>query len=261
MGRIALLLQYLGTNYYGWQRQPREISVQQVLEEAITQVCGHRVTIHGAGRTDTGVHAAGQVAHFDTTAPIPPDRWAKIINSRLPQDILVKESVAVSPDWHARFSAIWRKYRYTLFTARFPNLFVRSLSWHYYYCALDPLRMQSALDPMLGERDFKAFQRSGSSRPHARLTLKEAKCWRDRDFVLVELKASGFLYGMVRLLVGMLVEVGAGRRSLAEFAEIWQERKRHRVKYAAPPQGLCLTGVGYPNSPFQMEEQNFAYLI
>ncbi len=261
MYRIALVLQYLGTNYYGWQRQPKEISVQQVLEEAIAPVCGHRVTVYGAGRTDTGVHAAGQVAHFDTDASIPPDRWAKIINNRLPQDILVKESVAVPSDWHARFSAIWRKYRYTLFTANIPNLFVRSLSWHYYYNALDHLLMQSALDPMLGEREFKAFQRSGSSRPHARLTLQEAKCWRDRDFVLVELKASGFLYGMVRLLVGMLVEVGAGRKSLAEFTEIWQEHKRHFVKYAAPPQGLCLVGVGYPDSPFQMEEQNFAYLI
>jgi len=261
MARIALSLQYLGTNYYGWQRQPQQISVQQVLEETIGQVCGHPVTVHGAGRTDTGVHAAGQVAHFDTDVPIPAERWAKIINDRLPKDILVRESVAVPDDWHARFSAIWRKYRYTLFTHTIPNLFVRAFSWHYYYYPLDPVKMQSALEPMLGERELKAFQRSGSSRPHARLHLQEAKCWQDRDFILVEVKASGFLYGMMRLLVGMLVEVGTGRKSLADFREIWQEQKRHCVKYAAPPQGLCLVGVGYPQSPFQQEEQTFAYLI
>lgn len=261
MQRIALLLQYLGTNYYGWQRQPREISVQQVLEDRIGTVCGHRITLHGAGRTDTGVHAAGQVAHFDTTSIIPADRWAKILNGRLPQDILVRQSVSVPRGWHARFSAIWRKYRYTLFTAPIPNLFVRSFSWHYYHYSLDPDRMQSALQPMIGERELKAFQRSGSSRPHARLDLQEAKCWQDRDFVLVEVKASGFLYGMMRLLVGMLVEVGAGRRTVAEFAQIWQEHQRHVVKYAAPPQGLCLLGVGYDHFPFAREEQSFAYLI
>ncbi len=261
MQRIALVLQYLGTNYCGWQRQPKEISIQQVLEDTIGSLCGHKVTIHGAGRTDTGVHAAGQVAHFDTDSKIPADRWAKIINPRLPRDILVRHSAAVPPDWHARFSAIWRKYRYTLFTAATPNLFVRPLSWHYYYYPLDADRMQAALKPMLGKRELKAFQRSGSSRPHARLDLQEAKCWQDRDFVLIEVKASGFLYGMMRLLVGMLVEVGSGRKTLAEFQQIWQEHQRHLVKYAAPPQGLCLVGVGYPYSPFPEEEQNFVYLF
>lgn len=261
MQRIALLLQYLGTNYYGWQRQPKDVSVQQVLEETIEAICGHRVTLYGAGRTDTGVHAAGQVAHFDTTSVIPADRWARILNSRLPKDILVRQSVAVPGEWHARFSAIWRQYRYTLFTAAVPNLFVRSLSWHYYRYALDADRMQSALTPMLGEQELKAFQRSGSDRRHARLYVQEARCWQERDFVLVEVKASGFLYGMMRLLVGMLVEVGSGRRSLAEFHQIWREHQRHVVKYAAPPQGLCLLGVGYDHYPFQKEDFSFAYLI
>ncbi|MFN3360027.1 MAG: tRNA pseudouridine(38-40) synthase TruA [Pseudanabaenaceae cyanobacterium] len=261
MARIALLLQYVGTNYCGWQRQPHDPSIQEVLEDTIASVCGHPVVLHGAGRTDTGVHAAGQVAHFDTDSTIPADRWARILNSRLPKDILVRESVAVPPTWHARFSALWRKYRYTLFTAAVPNIFVRPLSWHYYYYPLDVDRMQAALTPLVGERELKAFQRSGSSRPHARLEVQEAKCWRDRDFILVEVRASGFLYGMMRLLVGMLVEVGSGRKSLQEFREIWQQHQRSAVKYAAPPQGLCLLGVGYPESPFQWQDQPFAYLI
>ncbi|NJK34811.1 MAG: tRNA pseudouridine(38-40) synthase TruA [Oscillatoriales cyanobacterium SM2_2_1] len=248
--RVALVIQYIGLDFCGWQRQSRDPSVQQTIEDVLSELCNHPITLHGAGRTDTGVHAAAQVAHFDTTSVIPPERWAKVLNARLPNGILIRESAEVPLSWHARFSATWRRYRYTLFTAAIANLFIGQFSWHYYLSPLDAGLMQAALEPMLGEQDLAALQRSGSQRRHARLEVQKAVCWREQHFVYVEVQASGFLYGMMRLLVGLLVDVGRSQLSVSEFTRIWQQRLRHRVKYAAPPQGLCLLGVGYREHPF-----------
>ncbi|MCU0551315.1 MAG: tRNA pseudouridine(38-40) synthase TruA [Leptolyngbya sp. Prado105] len=251
--RIALLIQYLGTRFYGWQRQPNHRSIQEEIETAIASVVGHPVVIHAAGRTDTGVHAAAQVAHFDVVTLIPASRWADVINARLPDDVLIRASVAVSADWHARFSAVWRRYRYTIYTEARPNLFARSLSWHYYHAPLDESKIQKALDPMIGRHHMAAFQRANSSRPHAWVDLQFAECTRQDSFLYIEVQASGFLYGMMRLLVGVLVEVGRGDRSMESFTELWQNERRDQVRYAAPPQGLCLLRVGYPEMPFPPE--------
>jgi tRNA pseudouridine38-40 synthase len=248
--RVALVIQYLGTHYYGWQRQPNHSSVQQTIEEAIAQICGKPTVLHSAGRTDTGVHAAAQVAHFDTSSMIPPHRWAKVLNTYLPADILICGSAEVATDWHARFSAKWRRYRYTIYTAAIPNLFVKQFSWHYYLDRLDEQLIHQALQPMLGEQDMAAFQRAGSSRPHSRLEVQEALCWRAGDFVHVEVQASGFLYGMIRLLLGQLVDVGRSSLSVEAFTSRWQQKRRIEVKYAAPPQGLCLLAIGYADNPF-----------
>ncbi|WP_041699876.1 tRNA pseudouridine(38-40) synthase TruA [Thalassoporum mexicanum] len=248
--RIALKIQYLGNGYNGWQRQTNEPSVQETIENLLTQVCGDKIVLHAAGRTDTGVHAAAQVAHFDTSSPIPAHKWAKVLSDRLPENILVRESVAVSPSWHARFSASWRRYRYVIYTAKLPNLFIQDYSWHFYRDRLDRDLIQQALAPMIGEQDLAAFQRAGSKRAHSRLNVHEAICWRDQDFIYIEVQASGFLYGMMRLLVGTLVDVGRSRLSVAEFTNIWQKRQRSAIKYAAPPQGLCLLQIGYPDNPF-----------
>ena len=251
--RVALVIQYLGTHFHGWQYQPHHRSVQEEIEQALAKVVGCAVRIHGAGRTDTGVHAAAQVAHFDAPARIPAHRWANILNARLPEDILIRASAAVEPSWHARFSATWRRYRYTLYTDPIPNLFVRSFSWHYYYEPLDEDLIQQALDPLVGRFHLAAFHRAGSSRPHSWVDVQAAECQRQGSFVSIEVQASGFLYGMMRLLVGMLVQVGRGIRSPLSFTEIWQAQRREQVKYAAPPQGLCLLRVGYPDFPFLPE--------
>lgn len=251
--RIALLIQYLGTRFYGWQRQPNHRSVQEEIETAIASVVGHPVVIHAAGRTDTGVHAAAQVAHFDVMTLIPAHRWADVINARLPDDVLIRASAQVPADWHARFSASWRRYRYTIYTEARPNLFARSLSWHYYHAPLDESKMQQALAPMIGRHHMAAFQRANSSRPHAWVDLQFAECIRQDSFLYIEVQASGFLYGMMRLLVGLLVEVGRGDRSVESFTQLWQNERRHEVRYAAPPQGLCLLRVGYPDMPFPPE--------
>ncbi|MGV0023832.1 tRNA pseudouridine(38-40) synthase TruA [Phormidesmis priestleyi] len=248
--RIALVIQYLGTRFHGWQRQPNQRTVQEEIETALRSVLNRPVVIHAAGRTDTGVHAAAQVAHFDAETLIPAHRWADVLNSRLPDDILIRASASVNSTWHARFSAMWRRYRYTLFTDARPNLFVTPYAWHYYYEPLDETLIQKALDPMVGRHHLAAFHRAGSSRPHSWVDVQSAECQRQGAFLYIEVQASGFLYGMMRLLVGLLVQVGRGERSPDDFTQLWTAERREEVKYAAPSQGLCLLRVGYPDSPF-----------
>lgn len=248
--RVALVIQYLGSFFHGWQRQLHQRTVQQEMEEIISSFLGHPVVLHAAGRTDAGVHAAAQVAHFDAPSLIPAHRWADILNSRLPQDIVVRASAVVPQGWHARFSAIWRRYRYTIYTDSRPNLFIRPFVWHYYQSALDESLMQEALVPLVGRHHLAAFHRAGSKRPHSWVDMQVAECTRRGALVQIELQSSGFLYGMVRLLVGMLVDVGRKQLSPSEFTEIWANQRRDLVKYAAPPQGLCLLRVGYTDFPF-----------
>ncbi|MBM5816357.1 MAG: tRNA pseudouridine(38-40) synthase TruA [Cyanobacteria bacterium K_Offshore_surface_m2_239] len=249
--RIALCLQYDGSAFQGWQRQPRHTSVQQTLEEAILQLdpaASPRVI--AAGRTDSGVHAAAQVVHFDAMGPIPPLRWPKALNGRLPSTIRVRAAAAVADDWHACFSARYRRYRYTLHNGRTPNLFLAPWSWHRYQVRLEERSMAACLESLLGEHDFSAFQRAGSRRAHAITTVQEVALERQGDLLVVEIQASGFLYGMVRLIMGQLVAVGEGRLPPAEFVSRWRRRARDEVREAAPPQGLCLLRVGYPEPIF-----------
>ncbi|MEO1146139.1 MAG: tRNA pseudouridine(38-40) synthase TruA [Cyanobacteria bacterium J06638_22] len=248
--RVALVIQYQGTHFCGWQWQPNQRTVQEEIESVIQSVVKHPVRIHAAGRTDTGVHAAAQVAHFDVKTVIPPHRWADILNHRLPSDIVIRGAAGVTSSWHARFSALWRRYRYTIYTDKRPNLFVRPYSWHYYHEPLDASKMQAALLPMLGRQHLAAFHRAGSRRSHSWVDVHDVACIERKPFIQIEIQASGFLYGMVRLLVGLLVEVGRGLRSPDEFTQLWQEQRRDQVKYAAPPQGLCLLRVGYEHFPF-----------
>jgi tRNA pseudouridine38-40 synthase len=249
--RIALCLQYDGSAYCGWQRQPRDPSVQETLEGALAQLdrLGSAVAV-AAGRTDSGVHASGQVVHFDTAGPIPAHRWPAALNGRLPASIRVRAAAAVPADWHACFSASYRRYRYCLYNARTPNLFLAPWSWHRYRLRLDEGLMRRALEGMLGRHDFAAFERAGSSRSHSVTTLQEVQVQRLGDLITVELQASGFLYGMVRLVMGQLVAVAEGRLSLETFEQRWRTRARASVKEAAPPQGLCLIRVGYPQELF-----------
>ncbi len=252
MQRIALVIQYVGTDFHGWQRQPHQRTVQEELETTISSVLQGPVTLHGAGRTDSGVHAAAQVAHFDAESPIPAHRWRDILNSRLPKDILIRAAAQVEPTWHARFSALWRRYRYTLYTDPIPNLFVNPFAWHLYHAPLDESLIQAALNPLVGRYHLAAFHRAGSSRPHSWVDVQAVECQRSGNFVYIEVQASGFLYGMMRLLVGLLVQVGKGERSLENFQDIWVQERREVVKYAAPAHGLCLLRVGYPEFLFPL---------
>ncbi|MEL6471823.1 MAG: tRNA pseudouridine(38-40) synthase TruA [Cyanobacteria bacterium J06623_4] len=254
--RVALVIQYKGSDFNGWQRQSAEQAVRTVqaeIETAIAIVLGQRAPLIGAGRTDTGVHAAAQVAHFAAPAAIPAERWATILNDRLDNDIVIRASAAVADNWHAQFSAEWRRYRYLFYTGRYPNLFVQPFVWHYYYQPLNAALMREALAPMVGYHNLAAFHRAGSDRTHSWVELQQTQCDRLGQFVQVELQANGFLYGMVRLVMGLVVQVGRGQLSPKEFTNIWQNQRRDLVKYSAPPQGLCLLRVGYPDFPFEPE--------
>lgn len=248
--RIALVIQYQGTHFHGWQRQPKHRTVQAEIENALSQVLKRKVNLHGAGRTDAGVHGAGQIAHFDTTEFIPPEKWATILNQMLPDDLLIRASAEMPNHWHARFSACWRRYRYTLYVDRTPNLFLKPYSWHYYYDPLDETLIQQALDSLIGKHNLSAFRRANSDRTHSWVTVQDVCCYRNGPLIHLEIQADGFLYGMVRLLVGLLVEVGRGKLPIQTFQEIWRNNRRDLVKYSAPAQGLCFLRVGYPYFPF-----------
>ncbi len=251
--RVALVIQYQGTYFHGWQWQPKYCSVQEEIEKAISGVVGDKVTLHGAGRTDSGVHAAAQVAHFNVVSKIPPSKWATILNGYLPEGILIRSSAGVSNDWHARFDATYRRYRYTLYNDKLPNLFIKPFSWHYYHAPLDETLIAAALQPLLGKHHLAAFHRANSGRKHSWVNVQDVECYRRGALVHIEIQADGFLYGMVRLLVGMLVQVATGKRTKEDFTQIWQQERRDEVKYAAPPQGLCLLRVGYDDFPFPPE--------
>ena len=211
---------------------------------------GFQGVVTAAGRTDAGVHAAAQVVHVDVSSPIPAHRWPKALNGCLPADIRVLEARAVVSQWHACFSACWRRYRYLVYNNPVPDLFLRTTSWHRYKAPLDEQRMAAALQPLLGHHDFRAFQRAGSSRAHARTTVQAVDVQRWGDVVAVDVQCSGFLYGMMRLLVGQLVAVGEGCLPLSVFEQRWRLGKREEVREAAPPQGLCFMGVGYEPAIF-----------
>ena len=253
--RIALVIQYDGSFFKGWQNQNDSITVQGTLEEKIGELDQSKpVKVIAAGRTDSGVHASGQVVHFDYSGPIPIHKWASALNGRLPLSIKVLEAVSVPSDWHACYSAKYRRYRYSIFNGSYPNLFLQKITWHKYRFKLDVNLMNQALTDLLGLHDFAAFQKAGSNRSNSLTTVQDVSIFRQGDIVTVEIQASGFLYGMVRLLMGQLVAVGEKRLSLEKFRYRWRKGLRSEVKEAAPPHGLCLIRVGYEEKIFSKEK-------
>ena len=256
MKRIALLIQYDGTNYSGWQRQKNATTVQQVLETALLKISHHVVKTFASGRTDAGVHASGQVIHFDIDCVIPGNRYAYILNGILPSTIRILESVEVKDDWHACYSTIYRHYRYVINNSKFSNLFINNWSWHRYQKVLDEDLMSNASKKMEGEHDFFAFQKSGSNRLTSITKIKNIDIKRVEDLILVDIKATGFLYGMVRLIIGQLVLVGEKKISPEIFTDRWVNKKKNDVKESAPAKGLCFVNAVYEENVFKKINNN-----
>ena len=256
MKRVALLVQYDGSNYSGWQRQKNATTVQEILERALFKITNNSVKTFAAGRTDAGVHASGQVVHFDVDCVIPGNRYSDILNTFLPPTIRILESVEVQDNWHACYSAMYRHYRYVINNSKFPNLFINNWSWHRYQKALDEVLMLKASKRMEGEHDFFAFQKSGSSRKTSITKINNIDIKRVQDLILIDIKATGFLYGMVRLIVGQLVLVGEKKISPEIYTDRWKYKKKNDVKESAPAKGLCFVNAVYEENVFKKIDKN-----
>ncbi|MDI3481417.1 MAG: tRNA pseudouridine38-40 synthase [Tepidanaerobacteraceae bacterium] len=241
---VELLLEYDGTSYHGWQRQKNACSVQETLEEAIGSVTGEKVKVVGAGRTDAGVHALGQVANFKTNTRIPLEKLPYAINSRLPEDIVVKRARMVPEDFHARLSAKAKVYAYTIYNAPFPSPLLRKFAY-FFPIKLDVDAMKQAAAYFLGIHDFSAFRAQGSPVKSSVRHIFRLDVERTGDIIKIEVEANGFLYNMVRIISGTLLEVGLGRIFPQEVASIIASGDRIRAGRTLPPQGLCLVRVIY----------------
>lgn len=242
--RIALGLEYDGAGFFGWQSQPGGNTVQDVLEHALTKVAGVPVQVVCAGRTDAGVHASAQVVHFDVAVERPPTAWVRGTNAHLPASVAVRWAVPVDADFHARFAARARAYRYLLLNRpERPGLLAGKLGWC--HRPLDVAAMQAAAACLVGEHDFSSFRAAGCQAKTPVKTLYRFDIARDADLVIFDCCANAFLHHMVRNLVGALVYVGMGRETPAGFARLLAARDRRLGAPTYAPDGLYLTGVDY----------------
>ncbi len=243
--RVALGIEYDGSAFSGWQTQAHARTVQSELESALSKVAAQPITLVCAGRTDAGVHATAQVAHFDSEVERPMRGWVFGANANLTRDVAVRWAQPVDNDFHARFSACSRAYRYVILNrpAR-SGLWAHKVTWE---CrVLDAVAMAEAATPLLGEHDFTSFRAAGcqAKQPIRRLTKLTVE--RDGEFVLVDVKANGFLHHMVRNIVGCLLEVGRGERPTRWLHEVLTHRDRRLAGMTAPADGLYLVRVDYP---------------
>ena len=242
---FRLLIAYDGTRYQGWQRQAQAPTVQGTIEGILRRVTRETVTLIGAGRTDAGVHAWGQVAHFHTRTDLTQERLWKALQGLLPSDIVARSLAEAPQDFHARFGARLKTYDYYLWTRTWPVPFFRSYSW-WIRSPLDRSLMERGLTGILGKKDFSAFQTSGSQVAHTVRTMFRAGLVQaPRGWLRLRFQADGFLRHMVRNIVGGIVRLGLGRLTLEEWQEIIQSGERSRAGEMAPAQGLFLRKVIY----------------
>ena len=249
MKRILLTVEYDGTAYAGWQRQINGIAVQQVLEEKLSRACGEAIRVTGASRTDAGVHAAGQRVHFDTGCTIPPDRFPFVLNTILPGDIRVHEGREVPPDFHARFLSDGKRYTYRVINNRHGSAILRRTHVHVPVpLALSPMR--EAAQDLLGTHDFTAFQAAGGTAKTTWRTIRSVELRQEGDCFTFVIEGNAFLYNMVRIIAGTLIDIGHGKRGVDAFRRALETQDRLELGPTAPPHGLELTRVDYPALAF-----------
>lgn len=243
--RIALGIEYDGSKYYGWQRQNEVRSVQEKLEKALSQVANEPINVHCAGRTDAGVHATGQVVHFETRAVRKDAAWTLGVNANLPGDIAVRWVKPVADDFHARFSATARRYRYVIYNHRLRPAVLQQGVTHY-HLPLDADRMQRAAQSLIGENDFTSFRAVQCQSRTPWRNVLHITVTRFGAYVVVEIKANAFVHHMVRNIVGSLMEVGCGHQDETWMAHLLSVKDRTKAAATAKAEGLYLVSVDYP---------------
>lgn len=257
--KIAMCVAYQGTSYHGWQAQTEHVSVQRTVEQALSQMANHPVSVCCAGRTDAGVHASKQVFHFETSTTRELFQWVQGTNFYLPQDIRMLNATVVDDDFSARFSAIARVYHYVIHIQAIDSVFLRDLTT---ICRqeIDVASMQEASLALLGEHDFSAFRGSRCQSLSPVRTLHSIRIHRNGDFVFITFKANAFLHHMVRNMVGSLLEIGLSKRKPVWLEEVLFSKDRRYAGVMAPPNGLYLADVIYPE-PYIFPAAPFPFII
>ena len=252
MRRIKLTVAYDGTNYCGWQVQPNGITIEEVLNKAICTLTGEEIAVIGASRTDSGVHAMGNIAVFDTGSRIPAERFSYALNQRLPEDIVVTKSEEVSLDWHPRYQNSLKTYEYHILNTKTPVPTKRLYNCFVSF-DLDVNRMRQGAQYLLGEHDFAAFC---CIRTNAKTTVRTVTDLQIQqnplkpEEITIRITGNGFLYNMVRIIAGVLIRVGRGFYEPEKVLELLEGRERKKEAVTAPPQGLCLMEIVYENDGF-----------
>lgn len=245
MARIAFGIEYCGSDFIGWQTQDQGRTVQQAVEKALSIVADHAVTVQCAGRTDTGVHALHQVAHMDTEADRKMHSWILGANVNLPLDVNICWAMPVEDDFHARFSAIKRSYRYIILNRSARSSVVHNkVSWEARY--LDEKLMARAAEYLVGEHDFSSYRAVACQAKSPMRTISRLELFRKENYIVIDIEANAFLHHMVRNIAGVLMEIGMGKRPVEWAKEVLDFRDRTRGGETAPADGLYLTDVEYP---------------
>lgn len=244
MKNIKLTIEYDGTNYYGWQRQPAGPTIQEVIETSLETMTCEAVALYGSGRTDSGVHALGQVANFRTGSKLGLEELQKGLNSVLPKDIVIIKAEEAGEGFHAQLSAKSKKYIYKILNRSYPSALLRHRAWYIPY-PLTVQYMKEAAEMLIGEHDFRAFAKAGTEGRSTVRTVLNAGLDTSGDIMEFRIEANGFLKRMVRLIVGTLVQVGKERISPREFREILESGEKTKFVQTAPPSGLYLEEVIY----------------
>ena len=244
MRRIKLVVAYDGTRYCGWQIQPNGVTIEEVLNRALSELLREPIEVIGASRTDSGVHSRGNVAVFDTEGRMAADRICFALNQRLPEDIRVQDSCEVPPDWHPRKQRCVKTYEYKIINRRM-ELPDRRLYTYFYYYNLDLERMRAAAACLLGEHDFKSFCSAKSQVEDTVRTIYGLDIIREGDEITLRIRGNGFLYNMVRIIAGTLLNVGNGHMEPEEVKRILEAKDRRTAGPTAPAKGLTLVGMEY----------------
>ncbi len=244
MRNIKLIIEYDGKSFNGWQKQPTKLNIQGEIEKAIEEITGEKVDLTASGRTDAGVHSLGQTANFKTDSQIPIEKIAKAINSKLKKSIVIKSAEEVDEKFHSRYSVKSKTYRYIINNSENGTAIYRGLEYHI-PMKLDVKKMQEAVKFFEGEHDFKGFKASGTSSKSSIRTIYKGEVKQEGERIIIEVTGNGFLYNMVRIIAGTLVDVGLEKIKPEEISEIIESKDRTKAGKTLPPHGLYLLKVEY----------------